>query len=404
MQVVLHHNVDSYNCNGLECLGNGAAELTPPAVLVGPRGSWPVRERSAVTGSPRSPGRAGPSILGSCTNAVETVIMSTMSPHAPSPRSSSGATDGTTGGEPGTEERRVRRSDDDSNDGSIGAAGTGYTIDELSGLTGVPSRTIRFYQSKGTLPSPRRKGRVALYGDDHVERLTLIADLQDRGLRLDAIRDVLKQIELGGDSLQSWLGVGDRLQVPWSDERPMMLTKDELLDRFQGGRPGLVADLERSGIIRRETDSVPATYLVPSPGLLDIGVRLEKAGVDVETALGAAALMRRHMNKLSDELVKYFADRAGEGFGRDGTPEDVVLAYDAVRPIGADALRIIFAQEIERSLREFVESGRALHPRSRGRSSSGRPPKPRPARPARPTKPLSSNRSSSERGRGRHGR
>lgn len=249
-----------------------------------------------------------------------------------------------------------------------------YTIDELAGLTGVPSRTIRFYQSKGTLPSPRRKGRVALYGPEHVERLKIIADLQDRGLRLDAIRDVLDQIERGGDSLHSWLGVGERLQVPWSDERPTILTRDELIGRFDGGRPGLVSDLERAGIIRRETDSLPASYLVPSPGLLDIGVRLDKAGIDVDTALGAAGTMRKYLSRLSDELVSYFADRAGKGFGREGAPEDVVAAYDALRPIGADALRIIFNQEIERSLREFVESGRAISPRGRRSSSkSGRP-------------------------------
>lgn len=270
-----------------------------------------------------------------------------------------------------------------------------YTIDELAGITGVPSRTIRFYQSKGTLPSPRRQGRVALYGPDHVERLRIIAELQDRGLRLDAIRDVLAQLEWGGDSLQSWLGVGERLQSPWSDERPMMLTRDEILERFQGGRPGLIADLERSGIIRRQTDSIPASYLVPSPGLLDIGMRLEKAGIDVETAIGAASLMRTHMSKLSDELVSYFANRAGKGFGRDGAPEDVVVAYEAVRPIGVDALRIIFAQEIERSLREFVESGRAVMQRPRRSSSSSRSPKSK----AKPEKP--SSRSSSRKDKAR---
>ena len=78
-----------------------------------------------------------------------------------------------------------------------GGDGDVYTIDELAGLTGVPSRTIRFYQSKGTLPSPQRKGRVALYGPEHVDRLKLIAELQDRGLRLDAIRDVLGELEVG---------------------------------------------------------------------------------------------------------------------------------------------------------------------------------------------------------------
>ena len=50
-----------------------------------------------------------------------------------------------------------------------------YTIDQLAAHTGVPSRTIRFYQSRGALPAPVRRGRKAYYGPTHVERLELIA-------------------------------------------------------------------------------------------------------------------------------------------------------------------------------------------------------------------------------------
>ena len=38
------------------------------------------------------------------------------------------------------------------------------TIDELAAQSRVPSRTIRYYQSKGVLPPPEIKGRVAYYG------------------------------------------------------------------------------------------------------------------------------------------------------------------------------------------------------------------------------------------------
>src|ERR1700728_2599145 len=62
-----------------------------------------------------------------------------------------------------------------------------HTIDDLAALTRVPSRTIRFYQAKGVLPRPELRGRVAYYGPAHVQRLELIASLQDRGLRIDAI-------------------------------------------------------------------------------------------------------------------------------------------------------------------------------------------------------------------------
>ncbi|MFA9411238.1 MAG: helix-turn-helix domain-containing protein, partial [Deltaproteobacteria bacterium] len=72
-----------------------------------------------------------------------------------------------------------------------------YTIDQLAAHTGVPSRTIRFYQSKGALPAPVRRGRKAYYDARHVERLGLIARLQDRGLQIRAIRNLLDQLDCG---------------------------------------------------------------------------------------------------------------------------------------------------------------------------------------------------------------
>src|SRR5690349_2142105 len=82
-----------------------------------------------------------------------------------------------------------------------------YTIDELASAAGVPSRTIRFYQSRGALMAPQRRGRVAYYGRGHLERLKLIAQLQDRGLRIDAIGDLLASIDRGEVALAEWLGV-----------------------------------------------------------------------------------------------------------------------------------------------------------------------------------------------------
>ena len=48
-------------------------------------------------------------------------------------------------------------------DGEPSAADAEHTIDELASLSQVPSRTIRFYQSRGA-PKPVIRGRVAFYG------------------------------------------------------------------------------------------------------------------------------------------------------------------------------------------------------------------------------------------------
>ena len=248
------------------------------------------------------------------------------------------------------------------------AEGAQYTIDEIASLSGVPSRTIRFYPSKGTLPAPQRRGRVAFYSDEHLERLKVIAELQDRGLRLDAIRDALQQIEKGGDSLQKWLGVSDNLQSPWSDDQPIVLTEAEILQRV-GGRLAMIAELQRVGMIKRQGNSRPATYIVPSPGLLDIGLRLDEAGIDALTAFEASEIMRRPIAKMSEELVAFFADRAGQGFGGAGQPAGIRSSFEAVQPMGLQAVQLIFAQEMERALRAFVEQGGAIPRPKTSRSS-----------------------------------
>jgi DNA-binding transcriptional MerR regulator len=237
---------------------------------------------------------------------------------------------------------------------AAGAPPLEYTIDELATATGVPSRTIRFYQSRGALPGPKIRGRVAYYGDGHVERLRLIATLQDRGLRIKAIRDLLQRADRGELALDDWLGLERQLKQPWADDRPGIVSEDEL-GELVGRRPGAIAELLRLDEIERRDDR----YLVRSPALLRIGLRLEAAGVDLETAVGAARLLRKHLTRAAEDLIAHFYKRAGKGFGRAASAADLGAAYEALRPMGLEAIQIIFSQEISRALRKRVDLGAA---------------------------------------------
>ena len=233
---------------------------------------------------------------------------------------------------------------------------TVFTVDELARAAGLPVRTVRHYQSEKLLPAPERQGRIALYRTEHLDRLQLIARLQDRGLRLSAIRDAFKRIEKGELWLDDWLGVGDELRAPWSEERPEVLREAEVADRVEH-RPGAVAALVDAGVIRRQ-QGLSDAYLVPSPAALDITLELDRAGVDIDTATEAAGIMRKHLTRTSEELVEHFLARAGAGFARRGTAEDIAEALKALRPLGARAVQVVFTQEIERALRAAAEQGR----------------------------------------------
>jgi hypothetical protein len=56
------------------------------------------------------------------------------------------------------------------------------------------------------LPPPERRGRIGVYGAQHVERLALIGRLQRRGYSLAGIKDLLAAWDAGAD-LTTLLGV-----------------------------------------------------------------------------------------------------------------------------------------------------------------------------------------------------
>ncbi len=224
-----------------------------------------------------------------------------------------------------------------------------YTIDELATLSRVPSRTIRFYQSAGALPKPIIRGRVAFYGQAHLERLEQIAMLQDRGLQIKAIRSVVEQAEKGEFSIQEWLGFHDQLSSPWAGDRPKIITDAELHAMLKEHRPGLAAELVRAEAIERRGDA----WLVNSPALLDLALRLERVGVAVDTARAASLLLRKHLGKLAQELTEFFIER-GDSLG-----EELDRSYEELRPVSIEAVRVVFAREMERAVRKANESGAA---------------------------------------------
>ena len=238
-----------------------------------------------------------------------------------------------------------------------------HTVDELAALTKVPSRTIRFYQAKGVLPRPELRGRVAYYGAAHVARLELIAQLQDRGLRIDAIRELLARIDKGELDVNEWLGLDAQLQGSWANDEPRTMTRAELAELAGDARPGLLATLARVRLAERHGD----VFVVKSPALLQVAVKLLAAGVDLETSAEAAAILRKHIARAASDLAAHFFARA-----RDGSSDDLGAELAALRPLGLEAVRVIFAQEMERVLREKAKSGEAVRVHPKGKKKPAR--------------------------------
>jgi DNA-binding transcriptional MerR regulator len=238
----------------------------------------------------------------------------------------------------------------------------GFGLPELVERSGVPVRTIRWYQSEGLLPKPTKRGRDAVYTDDHRQRLELIAELRDRGLTLTAIRDLVSR-DRPGRTVAEWLGIDATLTAPWSDDRARIVDRQELA-ALTGGRRGLVAALQDAHYI----EPADGGWLVPSPTLLDLALQLHDAGVDIDVTGQLRDLLRRRLSKAVDDAVKLIVERTGAGFAGSATPEEVATAIGALRPIARETTSLILAQEVERALRRLVDSGPAAIEKNRRKS------------------------------------
>ena len=70
-----------------------------------------------------------------------------------------------------------------------------YTIEEISILTGFSRRTIRYYIQENIIEPPSGRGRGGFYYNSHLSDLLKIRSLQEKGLNLGFIKDILKGAE-----------------------------------------------------------------------------------------------------------------------------------------------------------------------------------------------------------------
>src|SRR5438445_5387212 len=90
------------------------------------------------------------------------------------------------------------------------------TIDELARAAGTTVRNVRVYQDRGLLPPPERRGRLGLYGPDHLRRLRLVLRMLGRGYPLAALRELVEAWEEQRD-LGPVVGVAEAVTAPYQE-------------------------------------------------------------------------------------------------------------------------------------------------------------------------------------------
>lgn len=226
---------------------------------------------------------------------------------------------------------------------------TRYSLDELAAAAGVPPRTIRFYQASGLLPKPRREGRAAVYNDEHRQRLDLVADLRARGLKLDAIRDMVDAGSLGKAPVVALLGP-DAASERWLTEASRTFDATGLAEFLGEANLDLLSDLVEAGYLAKVQTSDGWRYQADDLPLLRGALQLAELGTDVSLSAAGRDLMRERIRAMAEELVRMWLAEAGRAYAGEGTVEELALSLDRVRAIAWQSAAHITAQEIERAV------------------------------------------------------
>ena len=241
----------------------------------------------------------------------------------------------------------------DSGDAAAADSPNQLTIEQLAAETGMSVRNIRAHQARGLLHPPEVRQRVGYYGADHVARLRLITELQADGFNLKGIERLLQGEE--ADASQAMLSFRHAIAEPFEDERPEMVSAEELAERF--GEAG-TDSLERSMKLGLLTPVGESTYEVASPKLFRIAEEVVGRGVPMDAALDVVQVMQRSSRYVAEAFAELFMKSIWQPFLNEGRPAErwpeVLEAIERLRPIASEALVATFQMTMSEQVeREF---------------------------------------------------
>jgi DNA-binding transcriptional MerR regulator len=175
------------------------------------------------------------------------------------------------------------------------------TVDELAREAGVSVRNIRYYQQLGLLDAPVRRGRLAYYDAEQLNRLRRICALREEGLSLEAIARLTSAAD------QDQLRFMQTLLDGATSEAPARMTLESLGASLGYSGQGAAAD--------RALDTVFFNRLgdgeieVRSPALTRIGAQLAELDVPLGDAAELLSVLEEHLGAIADAYIRLFIER-----------------------------------------------------------------------------------------------
>jgi DNA-binding transcriptional MerR regulator len=226
-----------------------------------------------------------------------------------------------------------------------------YRIEQLAREAGVAVDTIRFYQGKGLLESPRRDGRVTWYGEPHVERLKRIKDLQQQGFSLTVIQRFLAgELEPSDEAL---------IAAVVRPSSPQTLTLAELSER-SGVSPPVLKSLEQAGLLAPIDRGAEPLYPIDDLEAIAAGMKLIDAGVPlaelIELGREHAASTEVTARRAVDLFDRHVRERIqAEGGEPEAAERKLLELFNELLDASGTLVRHHFQRTLLRAAREHIE-------------------------------------------------
>ncbi|MDQ1375963.1 MAG: hypothetical protein QOE15_136 [Acidimicrobiaceae bacterium] len=257
-----------------------------------------------------------------------------------------------------------------------------YRVEELAARAATSVDTVRYYQARNLLPAPTRIGRVAWYGDEHLERLARIRRLQGRGFGLAVIQRLLAgELDHADEELiAAVVNETNETEAPDASTASRSNTASGTSDPADADRAGpdwlTIAQLaEQSGIPRAVLDAVVREgLLVPHRvhgedrySQADVtaaaaGLRLLQHGLPLPELLELARVhtvaMRATAEKavdLFDRYVRQALRAEGAGVTEDVAAERLVSAFEEILPATMTIVSHHFRRTLLAVAQEHIE-------------------------------------------------
>jgi len=233
-------------------------------------------------------------------------------------------------------------------------AGSGWmTIENLSSRSGVTTRNIRAYQSRGLLPAPvaRPGARSAFYTQEHLARLRLVSRLQERGFSLAGIADLLAAMA-SGKSIEQVLGIESAI-IASEEDQSRVVSERELRALIPDG-------VDRDVAIRRMIavgliDHHQRKYRIRHPRVFQLGADAARAGIPMDALLDEFVRLRGDLHAIALRFIGLFVGHILQPAIHDGAREETVASVvermKALHQLAVEAtgalMRQTMADEIE---------------------------------------------------------